>query len=143
MDIIELLQAEVERNAAAVVPPHCAERLAWNHGTQYRKVLEVARKNETWAGPLGSSRVLQAEVIYAIREEMAQTLADCVFQRTELGTAGNPGLEAIEQAARIAAGELGWDGECTAAEVAAVLARFPGTSGRGFGANSGPARSRR
>jgi glycerol-3-phosphate dehydrogenase len=70
--------------------------------------------------------VLGAEVIYAIREEMAETLPDCVFQRTELGTAGHPGTAALEEAAGLAAGELGWNTERTGTEMAAVLARFPG-----------------
>jgi glycerol-3-phosphate dehydrogenase len=119
------LAAEVERSAADLIPPDSAERLAGNHGALYRKVLDVARGRPDWARPLGGSRVLRAEVIYAIREEMAQTLADCVFQRTELGTAGHPGREALEQAARVAAEELEWSAERTATEVAAVTARFP------------------
>jgi glycerol-3-phosphate dehydrogenase len=64
-------------------------------------------------------------VVCAIKEEMAQTLADCVFQRTELGTAGHPGLDALQQAARVAGHELGWNADRTATELAAVVARFP------------------
>ncbi len=125
VDSIGNLLAEVEREAGNLVPPGCVERLAWNHGASYPRVLEVARENPAWARPLGASKVLRAEVIHAIRDEMAQTLADCVFQRTELGTAGHPGMEAIEQAAGIAGGELGWSAERSAREVAAVEARFP------------------
>jgi glycerol-3-phosphate dehydrogenase len=133
---------QVARDAADLVSPESAERLAWNHGASYRHVLSVARENRAWATPLGASRVLQAEVIYAVREEMAQTLADCVFQRTELGTAGHPGAEAIEQAASVAASELGWNAERTEAEVAAVMARFP-ASGRRPDPNPAPDHLRR
>jgi glycerol-3-phosphate dehydrogenase len=125
IDSVGRLLAEVERGAADLVPPDSAERLAWNHGASYRRVVEVARENPAWAKPLGASKVLQAEVVCAIREEMAQTLADCVFQRTELGTAGHPGLDALEQAARVAGDELGWTADRTATELAAVVARFP------------------
>ncbi len=120
------IQAEGEQSAAGLVPGDIIERLIRNHGCSYGKVIRVARESPVLARPLGASRVLQAEVVYAIREEMAQTLADCVFQRTELGTAGHPGLAALEEAAGLAACELGWGPERTTTEMAAVLARFPG-----------------
>ena len=36
-----------------------------------------------------------AYVVNAVRNEMAVKLSDVVFQRTELGTGGNPGDEAL------------------------------------------------
>ena len=50
-----------------------------------------------------------AEVIHAIREEMACTLADIVIRRTQIGSAGHPGAAIVEAAAAVAAEELGWD----------------------------------
>ena len=55
---------------------------------------------------------------------MAGTLADCVFSRTELGTAGDPGEDALASCAEIAARELGWGSDRTEAELAAVRSRF-------------------
>jgi glycerol-3-phosphate dehydrogenase len=143
VDNVGKLGAEVERSAADLIPADIAQRLACNHGARYRQVLDVVRENPAWARPLGSSKVLQAEVIHAIREEMAHTLTDCVFQRTEVGTTGHPGREALEQTARVAAEELGWGAERTAMEVAAVMARFPGTSGRRPAPNPESVRQRR
>ncbi|MCH7755205.1 glycerol-3-phosphate dehydrogenase/oxidase, partial [candidate division KSB1 bacterium] len=54
---------------------------------------------------------LQAEVIYAVREEMAIKLADVVRRRTELGTAGCPEDAALQTCADLVGHELGWDKE--------------------------------
>ena len=37
------------------------------------------------------------------------TLADALIRRTEAGSAGHPGDDAVERAAEVMAGELGWD----------------------------------
>jgi glycerol-3-phosphate dehydrogenase len=50
-----------------------------------------------------------AEVLYAIREGMAQKLPDVVLRRTDLGVAGKPTEETLRCAAAIMAKELGWD----------------------------------
>jgi glycerol-3-phosphate dehydrogenase len=65
-------------------------------------------------------------VIHAVREEMAAKLADCVFRRTDLGTAGDPGTSALRTCAELMAGELGWSREQLGSELAEVQTRFPG-----------------
>jgi glycerol-3-phosphate dehydrogenase len=69
-----------------------------------------------------SSSVLTtgAEIVYVIREELAQRLTDIVIRRTGLGAAGHPGEEAIRACAAIAAAELKWDSSRVAEEIAAV-----------------------
>jgi glycerol-3-phosphate dehydrogenase len=68
-----------------------------------------------------------AEVIHAIREEMACTVADIVIRRTELGAAGHPGADVVMAIAAIAAEELGWDADRRNREVAAVDAFYSQT----------------
>jgi glycerol-3-phosphate dehydrogenase len=51
---------------------------------------------------------------------MAQGLADCVFRRTDLATAGHPGDDALGTAAELAAAELGWSPDRKASELAEV-----------------------
>jgi glycerol-3-phosphate dehydrogenase len=58
---------------------------------------------------LGNSTVLKAEVVHAVREEMAEKIGDVVFRRTDLGTGGHPGEESLQSCARLMASELGWD----------------------------------
>ena len=64
-----------------------------------------------------------AEVVNAVRDEMATRLADVVFRRTDLATGGHPG-EALAEAADLAAQELGWDERRRADELADVERRF-------------------
>lgn len=86
-----------------------AERLAHDHGSAWPEVRRIAAEEAGWAEPIGSTTVLPAEVVLAVRNEMACRLADVVFRRTGLGTAGHPGHEALERVAALAARELGWD----------------------------------
>jgi glycerol-3-phosphate dehydrogenase len=51
---------------------------------------------------------------------MAMTLADAVLRRTPLGALGDPGETALETAAGIVGGELGWSAERRRDEIAAV-----------------------
>jgi glycerol-3-phosphate dehydrogenase len=78
-----------------------------------------------WRMPLlpGSPSV-GAEIVYAIRSEMAVTLADLVVRRTELGAMGRPHGEMVKAMAWIASGELGWDQARLAAELASLDAFY-------------------
>jgi glycerol-3-phosphate dehydrogenase len=121
----DALVREVASEAPAGLPSGAAERLAHNYGTTYVEVLRIVRQLPGWGEPIGDTGILRAEIIHAVRHEMAFHLADCVFRRTDLGTAGNPGDEALEVAADLAAGELGWTPAQTKAELREVRARFP------------------
>jgi glycerol-3-phosphate dehydrogenase len=101
-----------------------ADRLARNYGSAYRDVLRLTRSDPGLATPIRDSEVLRAEVVHAVREEMTQHLADCVFRRTDLGTAGHPGVLPLEECADIVAAELGWSPEQREAELEAVGRRF-------------------
>lgn len=121
------LVGEVAAELPAGVPAGVAERLAHNHGSAFGDVLRVARERSEWARVVPGSLVLRAEIVHAIRSEMACHLGDCVFRRTDLATTGDPGPEALEDAADIAAAELGWTPEQRAAELREVRGRFPFT----------------
>jgi glycerol-3-phosphate dehydrogenase len=55
---------------------------------------------------------------------MACHLDDIVFRRTDLGTLGNPGMDALQKCAQLMANELGWDTANTEQELARVLKGF-------------------
>jgi glycerol-3-phosphate dehydrogenase len=107
------------------------ERLAHNHGSAYGDVLQLARETPSYAMTIGASGTLAAEVIHAIRNEMAQTLADSLFRRTDLGTAGHPGDDALAACAALMAEELRWSAGRTELELAEVRGRYPGSHGPG------------
>jgi glycerol-3-phosphate dehydrogenase len=100
-------------------------RLATTYGTGYDRVLHLLRDAPELARPLGSTcDVLGAEILYAARLEMALKLGDAVIRRTEAGTAGHPGIDALERAAVIMAAEHGWPPARTRTEVAEVDAFY-------------------
>lgn len=99
--------------------------LAHNYGTRLDQVLAYAEKDSGLAQTLGDSTVIRAEVIHAIQHEMAVTLADIVFRRTDLATGGNPGDQALRECADLAARELGWSNDQKETQLLEINKRFP------------------
>jgi glycerol-3-phosphate dehydrogenase len=62
-----------------------------------------------------------------VREEMAATLADIVFRRTDLGAPPGPRRDQLAATARLVGAELGWDTARQSAEIEDVIrqARAP------------------
>ena len=99
------------------------------YGSEYQSVLRLVQENPVLGQPLSESTlVIGAEVVHAVRFEMAQKLADVVFRRTELGTSGNPGEDCLKSCARIMAQELGWDEEKVQRELQEVERVFPAST---------------
>jgi glycerol-3-phosphate dehydrogenase len=99
--------------------------LAHNYGTCVDQVLGYAEKDPDLARTLGDTTVIKAEVIHAIEHEMAITLGDIVFRRTDLATGGDPGDQALRECADLAARELGWSADQTEAQLQEVYKHFP------------------
>jgi len=98
--------------------------LLHSYGSAYADVLRLGEERAALAATVGDSSVLGAAVVYAAREEMAQTLADVVFRRTDLGTGRYPGADALTECANLMAAELGWTLRRTRAELDAVRRIF-------------------
>ena len=106
------------------------EHLAVNYGARMDDVLALAEDDAQLADPIAPGRVeRKAEVVHAVRNEMALELGDVVFRRTGLGTLGDPGTEALETAAALMGAELGWTDDDRSRQIAAVRARFTAHSG--------------
>ncbi len=87
----------------------CARHLVLAYGTRWRDVLALAAEMPALAEPIVAGHlVIQAEVIYAIRHEMALTLTDVVARRIQLGAAGYPGDVTSRRCAEIMRDECGW-----------------------------------
>jgi glycerol-3-phosphate dehydrogenase len=121
-NVAELVSRVTASHAA--LDPGSAERLVRNQGSRAGDVLQLVTQRPEWGATLGRSKTLRAEVVHAVRAEMAVKLADCVFRRTELGTADHPGPEALENSAMLMADELGWKADRTALELAEVRGQF-------------------
>ena len=125
---LERLQHEASRRYPTI-PVSAMNCLIRNHGRAYGEVLNTAPGQADLFDPVEGTDTLRAEVVHAVRSEMAQTLSDVVFRRTDLGTAGHPGPGALEVTADLMAAELGWTAQKRADEVAATLAEFPTLDG--------------
>ena len=78
-----------------------------------------------WSEPVSpGAEVLRAEIVHAVRSEMALTLGDVVFRRTGMGTERCPPRAQLTAVAEVMAGELGWDAGRRAAEIADVLEAY-------------------
>ncbi len=113
------------RSDARNLPPAAARALAHNHGTAYTDVLRHAAARPELDSTLAGTDVPAAAVVSAIHDEAAVTLEDIVFRRTDLGTAGHPGADALQQCARIAGETFGWNDARVRDELAQVEQRFP------------------
>jgi glycerol-3-phosphate dehydrogenase len=120
---------ELEANALATRPGTVSEEsmaaLLRNHGSEYQRVLEPGAGEESLLEALPGSDTLRAEVVHAVRAEMAVRLDDVIFRRTNLGTAGHPGADALAAAAGLMAEELGWDDSRRRKELERARAAFP------------------
>lgn len=109
-------QAELGRIFGSSLP-----YLLREYGSEIDKLVHLAMERLEWAQRLGESRPdVVAQVVHAVRSEMACTLSDVVFRRTGLGTLGTPGAAALEKAGRFMAAELEWSAARTAKEIETV-----------------------
>lgn len=92
------------------VPGHTLEYLVRHYGTEYGKILEIAREAPGLQETVSPDGEILAEAAFAVRNEMARTLDDIVLRRTGIATLGNPGDAILRKVAAVAARELGWDG---------------------------------
>lgn len=83
--------------------------LIHNYGNKYENVLTNIFSDASLADRIGNTNTIKAQIIYAIREEMAQKLSDIIFRRTDIGTGANPGENVIRECADLMAKELNWD----------------------------------
>lgn len=117
----EGLAIETARKLRLEVPLALLTRLSARYAEAAADVLRLmATGDDLRVEVSDTAATVGAEVLHAIRHEMAVRLSDVVVRRTGLGAAGHPGREAIVACGRIAARELGWTAEQQAEEVAAV-----------------------
>ena len=107
------------------VPAELRRRLANTYGTRYRALAAELAASPSSRVPLSTTcDVTVGEVRHAVRDEMAVRLSDALLRRTEAGSGGDPGDEAISAAARIMADELGWTPAQVEREVADLRAVY-------------------
>jgi glycerol-3-phosphate dehydrogenase len=112
-----------EHGHSSTVPgadPTMSGRLVRRYGTEAARVVGVAASDPTLLEPFCDALPYTgAELIFAARDELAITLSDLLCRRTRAHLLdARATYAAAERAARIVAGELGWDEARIADEVA-------------------------
>lgn len=89
--------------------PQQVEYLAKSYGNEIDALFEIARENPAYKETLNADGENLAQVVFAIKTEMAKTLPDIMLRRTGLAQLGHPGKEVLFKVANLAAKELNWD----------------------------------
>jgi glycerol-3-phosphate dehydrogenase len=120
------LEAAASSRPNLDLPRDVRLHLARLYGTEHEKVLDLVERDPALGRRLSdrAGRLdIAAQVVVAIVEESARTLADVVDRRLVLGTLGGVARDELERVAVVAAPLLGWDHEQAVAAVDAELAR--------------------
>jgi glycerol-3-phosphate dehydrogenase len=113
--------ARASRSQATVLPDGVLAHLVSAYGARQHEIATLAANRPEWRTRLADdSPVIGAELVHAVREEMAITLIDAVVRRTPLGALGFPGEVATRRAADIVAEEAGWSEDRARQEIAAL-----------------------
>jgi glycerol-3-phosphate dehydrogenase len=95
------------------------EHLIESHGDACYQIVELASNDPSLREIVcARSHTIAAEIVHAVRDEMAVTLCDVVLRRTPIGTLGWPGENVVRRVASILASELNWDHRRTEDEIA-------------------------
>ena len=98
--------------------------LARSHGSRLPDVIALMNARSGHELIIAGRPNYMAEVLLAVREEMALTLDDVIFRRLGLGTLGSPGMLAIERSAHVMGAELKWTAADRSRQIESVLQRF-------------------
>ncbi|MEM7345001.1 MAG: glycerol-3-phosphate dehydrogenase/oxidase, partial [Chloroflexota bacterium] len=100
--------------------PNSIQHLTSRYGADASSILNILAETPILAQPIISDQpVIKAEIIHAIRNEMALHLTDFLDQRTHLiARATNQALDVAQQVADLMAIELSWTGQEKARQVA-------------------------
>jgi len=94
------------------------EHLLRTYGSRTSLIVELADVDESLGQVFDEETgAIAAEVVFAFKHELAQTLSDCLLRRTMVGLNSTCGLEAVEAAAGIAQMHLGWTHDRAAQEI--------------------------
>ncbi|MDH3662878.1 MAG: glycerol-3-phosphate dehydrogenase/oxidase [Alphaproteobacteria bacterium] len=107
------------------LPEDAMRSLLHHYGTGLDDVLGGSADRPDLLAPIGDSAVIGAQAVHAVRNEMAQTLGDIVFRRTDLATGAYPGEASLRAIADVVGPMLGWSEATTQAEIDQIKARFP------------------
>lgn len=103
---------------------HTVDYIGRNYGSQCHEVFSIATENPNLAEVVTHDGEILAEVEFAIKNEMANSLSDIFFRRTGIGTLGFPGQEVFNKVVKLTSELLNWDKQKTEQEIKIVMGIF-------------------
>jgi glycerol-3-phosphate dehydrogenase len=94
------------------------------YGARLPQLLDLGKDRPELLRAVGTTGDIGAQVVHAVRDEMAMTLADVVLRRTGIGQLGPPASGALDEASKLIAAELGWDETRRLAEISSLTTAF-------------------
>jgi glycerol-3-phosphate dehydrogenase len=91
------------------------------YGEDADAVLNLSRNVPDGTNRIDADGEIMGQAVYAVRYEMARTLADIVLRRTGIATLGCPGEPVLRRVAAAAAEALDWDDMRIAEEVRTTM----------------------
>ena len=122
---IEAAHRQAVRDHSEHCSPEVLRSLLHHYGSDLDEVLKGVDGKPDLLSPVGGRDVIPAQAVHAVRREMAHTLGDVVFRRTDLATGAYPGEAVLRHIAGTVAPMLGWDKAAIDAEIDTIKARFP------------------
>jgi glycerol-3-phosphate dehydrogenase len=110
------------------LPADVARHLTGKFGSSALNILELLDENPSWTARITAGLpVIQAEIVYCIRNEMAETIEDLLARRTGAQLYGwKLALQAAPAVAALLAAEKNWNADRTAAVVAEYSRKIQG-----------------
>lgn len=130
VDDVGALTGRVRAALAGEDAEQMAGELAALYGSDALPLVERGREAGTLRR-VTNAEIIEAQIVQAVENEMAQTLADLVFRRTPLAAGGNPGKDVLLACAEVMGARMGWSQQRKQQELAAVISRFPTSSHAG------------
>lgn len=105
--------------------PGLSGHLARYYGSKIDELAALILADPALAEPLSERYPeIAAQVLHAVREEMALSIDDILLRRTGLGTVGSPGDATIVRVAELMAAELGWTPEQRDRQIEQTISKF-------------------
>lgn len=111
-----LVDAVTELTKAGV-PNRAAEIVVRAHGTDYRRILDLVTEDPRLAATLPGSDEIAAQIVVAVVDEAARTLADVIDRRLITGTTNRVDEVTLRAVAEVVAPLLGWSDGTVETEV--------------------------
>jgi len=123
-ELDDYLNREIDKNKG-LLHPSLTRKLIHTYGALYGGVLKyIDRSNAGHLNNIDNDSLIKSQIVYAIKEEMAQKLTDVIFRRTDLSLNFENLKSNLTEYTKIMAKELNWDDERIKMEENEVLSRF-------------------